>query len=107
MSKIQDLMDLKLVAATGEDIYYDSKGANDMNLLKEGIEIVLRNEQDRDPQLANGYYGETGISVVVNVNGNLFKSHEEDDSYGKTKWSEWREVNPIPKIEYHYAESTY
>lgn len=104
MSKIQDLIDLKLMHPNGEDIYETRSDAYEYSLLKEGVTVILRNLNDGD--LIN-LYGSSGRSVTIAYGSGLYKSHEEEESYSSSEWTEWREVNAIPKIEYHYAESAY
>lgn len=107
MSKIQDLIDLKLMHPNAEEIYDNQSDFYDHKLLTEGIMVVLRNNEDTDPELSQGYYKSPGISVTIAYGSGLYKSHEVSGSYGRTEWTEWKEVKAVPKIAYHYAESAY
>lgn len=107
MSKIQDLIDLKLMHPDGEEIYEKRDDDYEYNLLKEGITVVLRNASDYDPGMQNGYSTECGRSVAISYGSGLYKSHEEEISYSGSEWTAWREVNAIPKIQYNYVESAY
>lgn len=106
MSKIQDLIDLKLMHSTGEFIYEKYEGSDAMSLLKQGIMLLSAVKEDPDPEIYNGY-GIAGPSVTVSYGFGMFKSHECSGSYGGTEWTDWAEVEPVPKIEYHYVESAY